>query len=138
MGHLNFVHNLMVRAKNVYCACTRFLCMHKIPVHAQHSLCMHNTLVHAQEPGLGPEEGAGPGPGTGPALCLGPRPGSCACTRVLCMHKECCACTRILCMHKNLNILDVLDDRDIFHGFSICVWNPQFDSGPVQICSYTS
>ena len=42
------------------------------------------------------------GPGTGPAPFLGPRPGSCACTRVLWMHKsvvyaqESCACSRIL------------------------------------------
>ncbi len=52
----------------IRCACARFLCMHKILVHAQEScacttlLCMHKTLVHAQE--------------------------SCACTRFLCMHKN--------------------------------------------------
>ena len=43
-----------VRIKKVYCACTRFLCMHKILVHAQHScactrvLCIHKSVAHAQ------------------------------------------------------------------------------------------
>ena len=61
------------------CLGARFLCMHKILVHA-HSFC------------LGP---------------LVPGPSS-ACTRVLCMHKsvvhakEFCACTRILCMHPTI------------------------------------
>ena len=47
---------------------SRFLCVHKILVHAQDScackriLCMQNTFVHAQD--------------------------SCACTRFLCMHKN--------------------------------------------------
>ena len=70
------------------CACTRFL-------------CMHNTLVHALE-GPGPKAGTQKkerrGPARGGALfwvpALGPGPSS-ACTRV-------CACTRVLCMHKNL------------------------------------
>ena len=81
-----------VWAKNIdftcnFCARTRFVCMHKIHVHARDScactrfLCMHKILVHAQE--------------------------SCACTRTLCMHKilvhahDSCACTRLLCMHSN-------------------------------------
>ena len=89
-------------------------------MHAQDScacttlLCMHNTLVHAQEPGLGPKTVRSRAldrpsclvPVSGP--WLGPWPlGSLA----QCMHKsvvhakECCACTRILCMHKNLDIL---------------------------------
>ena len=79
-------------------ACTGFLCMHKILVHAQHScacttiLCMH---LRGQGPSPGPKEKRRPGP-------------CCACTRVLCMHKnlvhaqESCACTGLLCMHKNL------------------------------------
>ena len=92
---------------------SRFLCMQKILVHAQHSLCMHNTLVHALE---GPGIKAGTqkkrwGSGLGqrffwvPALVPGPFS---ARTRVLCMHKsvvhaqECSACTKNLCMHKNL------------------------------------
>ena len=39
---------------------------------------------------------------------------SCACTRIVCMHKilvhaqESCACARILCMHKNLVLAQVL------------------------------
>ena len=47
----------------------RFLCMHKILVHAQHScacttlLCMH---WRGQGPGLGPKKAAGPVPGPGP------------------------------------------------------------------------
>ena len=64
------------------CACTRFLCMHKILVRAQEScacarlLCMHKIVVHAEE--------------------------SCACTRIPCMHKnlvhahDVCACTGFL------------------------------------------
>ena len=66
---------------------TRFLCMHKILVHAQECCaCMHKTALFL-------------GPG------LGPWP-------LQCMHKsvvhaqECCACTRILCMHKNLDFVD--------------------------------
>ena len=93
--------------------CTRFLCMHKILVHAQHScacttlLCMHNALVHAlEEPGtkVGTQQkSAGSGPGR--LLFLGPGLGP---LPLQCMHKsvvhaqERCACTRILCMHKDL------------------------------------
>ena len=75
---------------------SRFLCVHKILVHAQHScacttlLCMH----WAREPrGQGPSQG----PGTRPlAWSLAPgSPGP--------LHaQECCACTRVLCMDKNL------------------------------------
>ena len=101
------------------CACARFLCMHKILVHAQHScacttpLCLHwarepRGQAPSQGPGTRPatQKGSGPGPGTGPAALLGPRPGP---WPLQCMHKsvvhaqECCACTRILCMHKNLD-----------------------------------
>ena len=75
--------------------------MHKILVHEQDScVCMHNTLVHALE-GPGPKAGTqqkNAAPGPDPAaffvwvLALGSGSSS-ACTRVLCMHKECCACT---------------------------------------------
>ena len=60
-----------------YYACTRFSCMHKILVHAQHSLCMHHTLVHAQHSG--------------------------ACTTLLFMRNTLVhAQDSFLCMHKNL------------------------------------
>ena len=55
---------LLWRNKRVYCACTRFMCMHKILVHAQHScawtivLCMH---WRGQGPRPGPKKSAGPG-----------------------------------------------------------------------------
>ena len=58
------------------CACTRFLCMHKIPVHAQDScactrfLCMHKILMHAQDSRACTQD-------------------SCARTRILSMHKCC-------------------------------------------------
>ena len=88
-------------------------CLHKILVHAQGScacttlLGMQNTLVHALE---GPGTKAGTqqkalGVRPGPAFVLGPGLGP---WPLQCMHKrvvhaqECCACTRILCMHKNL------------------------------------
>ena len=67
---------------------SRFLCMRKILVHAQHSCACTG--------------GAPAGP---PALFFGPGLGP---WPLQCMHKsvvhsqECCACTRILCMHKNL------------------------------------
>ena len=82
------------------CACTRFLCMHKILVHAQHCcacttlLCMH---WRGQGPRPGPKKSAG-GPAWASAL-FGSRPWSLAPP----VHaQECCACTRVLCMHKNL------------------------------------
>ena len=89
--------------------------MYKILVHAQDScagttlLCMHNTLVHALE-GPGPtKKQPRVRPGAAAFLLspgLDPWP-------LQCMHKsvvaksvvhaqESCACTRILCMHKNL------------------------------------
>ena len=98
---------------------SRFLCLHKILVHAQdscactRSLCMHNTLVRAQEPGLGPKKAAVQGLGPAqlsfwdPGLVPGP---SSACTRVLCMHKSVvhaqgsCACTRILTLFAKMLI----------------------------------
>jgi len=64
-----YIHNIP------YYTCTRFLCMHKILVHAQHSLCMHNTLVHAQHSG--------------------------ACTTLLFMRNT-LVHAPFLCMHKNL------------------------------------
>ena len=82
---------------------SRFLCMNKILVHAEHS-CAYTTLLCMHWRGQGPRPGptkkrAGPG-GLFWVLTLGPGPSS-ACTRVLCMHKsvlraqESCACTRI-------------------------------------------
>ena len=52
------MHRILVHAHDS-CACTRLLCMHKTPVHAQDSrfLCMRKILVHAED--------------------------SCACTRIL-------------------------------------------------------
>ena len=77
------------------CACTRLL-------------CMHNILVHAGPRPKGPAQLCFWVPGLVPGPWLGPWPlGSLA----QCMHQnvvhaqECCACTRILCMHKNLDIL---------------------------------
>ena len=96
------------------CACTRFLCMHKILVHAQHSLCMHNILVHALE-GPGTKAGtqkkaAAPGRTCG-CFVLGPGLGL---WPLQCMHKsvvhaqESCACARILRMHKNVDVLIII------------------------------
>ena len=98
------MHKILAHAQHSYACTTNTL------VHAQPSCaCTTNTLVHAQEPGLGPKKGAGPVPGPGPrpfwvpALGTGP---SSACTRVFVVHaQESCACTRILYMHKNLDIL---------------------------------
>ena len=89
----------------------RFLCMHKILVHAQHS-CACTTLLCMHWRGQGPRPGPNKKqprvrPGATvfvwvPALVPGP---SSACTRVLFMHKsvvhaqESCAFTRVLCMH---------------------------------------
>ena len=61
--------------------CTRFLCMHKILVHAQHS-CACTTLLCMHWRGQGPR--------------LGPKK----------EQPRVCACTGILCMHKNLVICD--------------------------------
>ena len=90
------------------CSGPRFLFMHKILVHAQHS-CACTTLLCMHWRG----QGRRPGPNRKAAACLsrggcfflghglGPWP-------LQCMHKgvmhaqECCACTRILCMHRNL------------------------------------
>ena len=70
---------------------------------------MHNTLVHALE-GPGPkaetQKKAAAGPAQAADFLLGPGFGP---WPLQCMHKsvvhaqECCACTRILCMHKNLD-----------------------------------
>ena len=107
-GNVSEQYLLLCKHKRVYCACTRFLYMHKILVHAQHS-CACTTLLcmnwRGQGPRPGPKQSSRPGPDPRlflfwvPALVPGP---SGACTRVLCMHKsvvhaqESCACTRIL------------------------------------------
>ena len=89
------------------CACTWFLCMHKILVHAQDScactriFCMHKILVHARDSRACTRI-------LGMHKILAHAQDSCACTRFLCMHKnlvhaqESCACARILCMPKIL------------------------------------
>ena len=73
---------------------TRFLCMHKVLVHAQHSCACTGPgnagardQSRGQGPGLGPKKAAGPVPGAGPLR-----------TRVLCMHKN------LVHAHKNLDI----------------------------------
>jgi len=82
--------------------------MHKILVHAQHS-CACTTLLCMHWRGQGPRPGPKKKqprvrPGAA-AFLLGP---SLSPWPLQCMHKsvvhaqECCACTRILCMHKNL------------------------------------
>ena len=96
-----FIIMLVCKNKRVYCACTRFLCMQKILVHAQHSCaCTGGARDQGrdqQNNAAGPARGGCFFVGSG----LGPWP-------LQCMHKsavhaqECCACTRILCMHKNL------------------------------------
>ena len=74
-----------------YFQMSRFLCMHKILAHAQHS-CACTTL--RVRPGAA-------------AFLLGPGLGS---WPLQCMHKsvvhaqESCACARILCMHKNQHL----------------------------------
>ena len=86
---------------------SRFVCMHRILVHAQHScafttpLCMQNTLVHALE-GPGPKAGtqketlaqAGP-----PALFFGPslRP-----RPLQCIHKSVLHVKEVFFMKQNL------------------------------------
>ena len=114
-GNVSEQYSLLCRNKLVDCACTRFLCMHEILVHAQHS-CACTTLLCMHWRGQGPRPGpnkkaAAPGPDPRLLFCwvpaLVPGPYS-ACTRVLCMYtsvvhaRESCACTRILCMHKKL------------------------------------
>ena len=82
------IKRYIVSTQEISCACATLLCM-----------------LLAREPrGQGPKKAAGPVPGPGRAF-FGPWPlGSLAKS----MHKsvehaqECCACTRILCMHKNL------------------------------------
>ena len=90
------------------CACTRFLCMHKILVHAQHScacttlLCMH---WKGQGPRPGPKQKAPPRAGPAAPFSLGPGhdPWPLQCMHKIVVHaQECCACTKVLCMHKNL------------------------------------
>ena len=71
---------------------------------------MHNTLVHVLEgPGKAGTNKKAAAPGrTRGCFFLGPGLGP---WPLQCMHKsvvhaqECCACTRILCMHKNIIIL---------------------------------
>ena len=92
--------------------------IHKILVHAQDScacttlLCMHNTLVHAlgqgtQGPGTKPgardqawdAKSAGSRAWDPPSALFGSlAPGLSGPEHA----QECCACTRVLCKHKNL------------------------------------
>ena len=79
---------------------TRFLCMHKILVHAQHS-CACTTLLCMHWRGQGPRPGPkrSDGQGRTPSAFSGSRPWS----LVPPLHaQDCCACTGVLCMHKNL------------------------------------
>ena len=101
-GNVSEQYLILCGNKSVYCAWARFLCMHKILVHAQHS-CACTTLLCIHWRGQGPRPGpkqktAGPGR-TYSCFLFGSQPWSLAPP----MHgPECCACTRVLCMHKNL------------------------------------
>ena len=95
-GNVSEQYLLLCKNEQVYCACTRFLCMHNTLVSTQeiscvyteNLLCLHKSCVYKRD--------------------------SCAITRFLCIGsqpwslappvhaQECCACTRVLCMHKNL------------------------------------
>ena len=80
---------------------SRFLCMHKILVHAQNScacttlLCMH---WRGQGPTPGPNKKAAAGPARGGCFFVGSRWSLAPPVHA----QECCACTKVLCMHKNL------------------------------------
>ena len=87
---------LSCKNKSVYSACTKFFCMHKILVHAQHS-CACTTLLCMRWRGQGPRPWPNKtntargrtrgvvflGPGLGPVVHAQE---SCACKRILCMH----------------------------------------------------
>ena len=71
---------------------TRFFCMHKILVHAQHPCACSCACTGPGNPGAR-DQARGQGPGLGPKKAAGLGP----------VHaQECCACTKNLCMHKNL------------------------------------
>ena len=78
------------------CACTRFLCMHNTLVHAQHSCaCTARARAQGQDP-TKKRPRVRPGGGR---YFVGSWPWALAPP----VHaQECCACTRVLCMHKNL------------------------------------
>ena len=90
-----------VYTRNLLCLHTRFLCLHKRSlVYTQKNLlCTHKRfLVHAQHScrGQGPKKGTvqGLGPAQRPFWVPGLVP----------VHaQEYCACTRVLCIHKNLD-----------------------------------
>ena len=110
------------------CACTR-------------CLCMHISLAHAHHSGACTGEASNQGwdlkrlLGWSQALdrCLF---GYQAWPLAPPVHAQgCCACTRVLCMHKNL-----VHTKGSWHfwQFSVFVWTHQFDLGSIRICSYTS
>ena len=108
------------------CLRKRFLCMHKILVHAQDScacttlLRIHNTLVHALE-GPGTKAGAQNKTAAGPARAAPP------------VHaQEFCACTRILCMHKNFDIFDMLCVENPPTNQTVCL-SPKSDRKPSPV-----
>ena len=78
-----------------------FLCMHNSLVHAHHSCACTGG---ARDQGRDPTKSAA-GPARGGVLFWVPAlvPGPPQCILKSVVHaQECCACTRILCMHKNL------------------------------------
>ena len=104
----------------------RFLCMHKIFMHAQHScacttlLCMHRNQAWDPKMALGRSQALDR------SLVRGLVPvhahECCACTRVLCLHKnlvhaqESCACTRILTCWQVLIFFDFCFNSSIWPG----------------------
>ena len=83
---------------------SRFLCMHNILVHAQHSCaCTGGARAQGRDPTKKQPPRAGPA-----AVFFGVLGSGLGLWPLQCMHKsvvhaqECCACTRILCMHENL------------------------------------
>ena len=97
------MHKVLVHAQDS-CACTRFLCMHNTLVHAQHSCaCTGNDQGLGRSQALDPRPFWVPGLVPGPWLVPWPLGSLAQCV----VHaQECCACTRILCMHKNLDVFD--------------------------------
>ena len=102
-------------------------------VHAQHS-CACTTLLCMHWRGQGPRPGpnkkaAAPRAGPAAAFCLGPGLGlwPLQCTHKSVVHaQECCACTRILCMHKNLDICDKFSNLFLGTSWYVLIWLPRF------------